>query len=47
MRLVTKSLCGIGGTIAVLKGLNYDGIRVDGSVGKCFAYGAQGGTLIV
>jgi glutamate synthase (NADPH/NADH) large chain len=40
-----KSTC--GGTIAVLKGLNHDGIRVDGSVGKCFAYGAQGGTLIV
>jgi glutamate synthase (NADPH/NADH) large chain len=40
-----KSTC--GGTIAVLKGLNHDGIRVDGSVGKCFGYGAQGGTLIV
>ena len=40
-----KSAC--GGTIAILKGLNHDGIRVDGSVGKCFGYGAQGGTLIV
>jgi len=40
-----KSSC--GGTIAILKGVNHDGIRVDGSVGKCFAYGAQGGTLVV
>ena len=40
-----KSSC--GGTIAVLKGMNHDGIRVDGSVGKCFGYGAQGGALIV
>ena len=28
-------------------GVNHDGIRVDGAVGKCFGYGAQGGTLIV
>jgi glutamate synthase (NADPH) large chain len=40
-----KSSC--GGTIGVLKGMNHDGIRVDGAVGKCFGYGAQGGTLIV
>ncbi len=40
-----KSSC--GGTIAVLKGMNHDGIRFDGSVGKCFGYGAQGGTLVV
>ncbi|MCI0660664.1 MAG: glutamate synthase-related protein [Acidobacteria bacterium] len=40
-----KSSC--GGTIAILKGMNHDGIRVDGSVGKCFGYGAQGGMLIV
>ncbi|MCI0389311.1 MAG: glutamate synthase-related protein [Acidobacteria bacterium] len=40
-----KSSC--GGTIAILKGMNHDGIRFDGSVGKCFGYGAQGGTLIV
>ncbi len=40
-----KSSC--GGTIAILKGMNHDGIRVDGAVGKCFGYGAQGGTLIV
>jgi glutamate synthase (NADPH/NADH) large chain len=38
--------CG-GGQIAILKGLNHDGIRVDGAVGKCFGYGAQGGTLVV
>ncbi len=36
-----------GGTIAILKGTNGDGIRVDGSVGKSFAYGAQGGTFFV
>jgi glutamate synthase (NADPH/NADH) large chain len=40
-----KSSC--GGTIAILKGMNHDGIRFDGSVGKCFGYGAQGGALIV
>ncbi|MGH9840204.1 MAG: glutamate synthase-related protein [Blastocatellia bacterium] len=40
-----KSSC--GGVIAVLKGMNHDGLRVDGGVGKCFGYGAQGGTLIV
>ncbi len=40
-----KSSC--GGVIAILKGMNHDGIRFDGSVGKCFGYGAQGGTLIV
>lgn len=36
-----------GGTITVLKGLNHNGVRLDGSVGKSFAYGAQGGTFIV
>ncbi|MCA1668049.1 MAG: hypothetical protein LC793_11785 [Thermomicrobia bacterium] len=36
-----------GGTIAILKGTNGDGKRVDGSVGKSFAYGAQGGTFFV
>jgi glutamate synthase (NADPH/NADH) large chain len=40
-----KSSC--GGTIAILKGMNHNGLRVDGAVGKCFGYGAQGGTLIV
>ena len=36
-----------GGTVAVMKGLNDDGLRIDGSVGKSFAYGAQKGILIV
>jgi len=39
--------CADGGSITILKGLNHDGLRVDGSVGKCFAYGAQNGTFIV
>lgn len=30
-----------------MKGLNHDGTRLDGSVGKSFAYGAQDGILIV
>ncbi|HID98272.1 MAG TPA: glutamate synthase [Thermodesulfobacteriaceae bacterium] len=36
-----------GGYMAVLKGLNLKGSRVDGSTGKSFAYGAIGGTFIV
>jgi len=36
-----------GGRVAVLKGINHDGLRIDGSVGKSFAYGAQQGVLIV
>jgi glutamate synthase (NADPH/NADH) large chain len=36
-----------GGRVVVLKGVNHDGRLVDGSVGKCFAYGAQAGLLIV
>ena len=36
-----------GGYVAVMKGLNDDGLRIDGSVGKSFAYGAQRGILIV
>jgi glutamate synthase (NADPH/NADH) large chain len=36
-----------GGRVAIMKGLNHDGYRIDGSVGKSFAYGAQGGVLIV
>ncbi len=36
-----------GGAITILKGTNMDGKRVDGSVGKSFAYGAQGGTFFV
>jgi glutamate synthase (NADPH) large chain len=39
--------CARGGNVAILKGLNHDGQRLDGSVGKSFAYGAQGGTFIV
>ncbi len=36
-----------GGRVAIMKGLNHDGLRIDGSVGKSFAYGAQKGVLIV
>src|SRR5205085_10324962 len=36
-----------GGRIVILKGVNHDGVLVDGAVGKCFAYGAQAGLLIV
>jgi glutamate synthase (NADPH/NADH) large chain len=36
-----------GGRIIILKGVNHDGELVDGAVGKCFAYGAQAGLLIV
>lgn len=39
--------CARGGTVAVLRGLNHEGERLDGSVGKSFAYGAQGGRFIV
>lgn len=39
--------CARGGTVTILKGLNHNGIRLDGSVGKSFAYGAQGGFFIV
>jgi glutamate synthase (NADPH/NADH) large chain len=37
----------LGGTMAVLKARNGAGEFVDGSVGKCFAYGAQRGRFIV
>ncbi len=36
-----------GGTIAILKGKNRFGRRVNGSVGKSFAYGAQRGRFFV
>ncbi len=36
-----------GGRIVILKGVNHDGVAVDGAVGKCFAYGAQAGLFIV
>ena len=39
--------CAAGSKVAVLKGLNHNGRRLDGSVGKSFAYGAQGGLFIV
>ena len=39
--------CASGSTISILKGLNQNGRRLDGSVGKSFAYGAQGGLFIV
>jgi len=37
----------LGGKVAVMKGLNASGRRVNGSVGKSFAYGAQRGRLFV
>jgi glutamate synthase (NADPH/NADH) large chain len=37
----------LGGSIAVLKARNAAGAWVDGSVGKCFAYGAQRGRFLV
>jgi len=40
-----KGAC--GGRVAIMKGINHEGLRIDGSVGKSFAYGAQAGTLIV
>lgn len=39
--------CAKDGTLTILKGMNHDGKRLDGSVGKSFAYGAQGGKFIV
>jgi glutamate synthase (NADPH/NADH) large chain len=36
-----------GGRVAIMKGLNHNGLRLDGSVGKSFAYGAQRGVFIV
>ena len=39
--------CARGGAITILKGLNHNGVRLDGSVGKSFAYGAQGGLFLV
>ncbi len=37
----------LGGTVSILKGKSADGGRVNGSVGKSFAYGAQRGRLFV
>jgi len=42
---VAKSMS--GGRVAIMKGMNHNGVRLDGNVGKSFAYGAQGGVLIV
>lgn len=39
--------CARDGKVVILKGLNHNGQRLDGSVGKSFAYGAQGGLFIV
>jgi glutamate synthase (NADPH/NADH) large chain len=37
----------LGGTVSIMKGTNAAGERVNGSVGKSFAYGAQRGRLFV
>ncbi|MCC7354269.1 MAG: alpha-hydroxy-acid oxidizing protein [Anaerolineae bacterium] len=37
----------LGGKVVILKGMNHNGDLVDGSVGKSFAYGAQGGLFLV
>jgi glutamate synthase (NADPH/NADH) large chain len=37
----------LGGTVSIMKGRNSDGRRINGSVGKSFAYGAQRGRLFV
>jgi glutamate synthase (NADPH/NADH) large chain len=37
----------LGGTVAILKARNAAGRFIDGSVGKCFAYGAQRGRFLV
>jgi len=42
---VGKGAC--GGSIVILKGTNHEGTRLDGSVGKSFAYGAQRGFFVV
>ncbi|MCK6603211.1 MAG: glutamate synthase-related protein [Bacteroidetes bacterium] len=36
-----------GGKMSILKGMNHNGKSLDGSVGKCFAYGAQNGRFFV
>jgi glutamate synthase (NADPH/NADH) large chain len=37
----------LGGKVSILKGMNWQGGRVDGSVGKSLLYGAQGGTFYI
>jgi glutamate synthase (NADPH/NADH) large chain len=39
--------CALGGRVSVLKGMNHKGVRVGGSVGKSFAYGAQRGQFFI
>ena len=39
--------CATGSRVSILKGLNHNGQRLDGSVGKSFAYGAQGGLFLI
>ena len=39
--------CALGGRIVILKGIGADGRRVNGGVGKSFAYGAQRGRFFV
>lgn len=36
-----------GGKMVILKGMNHNGKLLDGSVGKCFAYGAQSGRFFI
>src|SRR5258708_23268975 len=37
----------LGGQVSILKGMNWQGKRLDGSVGKSLLYGAQGGTFYI
>ena len=37
----------IGGRVAIMKGANHQGARLDGSVGKGLAYGAQRGLFLI
>jgi len=37
----------LGGKVSILKGVNWQGVRLDGSVGKSLLYGAQGGTYYI
>jgi glutamate synthase (NADPH/NADH) large chain len=37
----------LGGEVRILKGMNWQGVRLDGSVGKSLLYGAQGGRYYI
>ncbi|MFY9614044.1 MAG: glutamate synthase-related protein [Candidatus Dormiibacterota bacterium] len=37
----------LGGEVGILKGMNWQGVRLDGSVGKSLLYGAQGGRYYI